>query len=135
MICSRTSSANSVMQNLGKLRVWHLAKDMYVDIALLLPPRACLRMPGLRSQVIRAALSVSASIAEGSGRGSSQEFRHFVDSSLGSLFEVENYLDTALAVGIISHDSHRALTNRSRVLRRMLISLRKRLDNPRQLTP
>ena len=57
---------------------------------------------GLVSQVRRAAVSVSANIAEGSARLGPREFRRFLDISLGSLAEIHVYLVLAKELGLIS---------------------------------
>jgi four helix bundle protein len=54
---------------------------------------------GLSSQVQRAAVSIAANIAEGNGRDSTREYIHHLAFSLGSLAEVETYLDVSLRLG------------------------------------
>ena len=55
---------------------------------------------GLTSQVRRAAVSVPANIAEGSGRSGSQEFRHGISLAHGSLCELETQLLIGIDLGI-----------------------------------
>lgn len=50
---------------------------------------------GLTTQLRRAALSIPANIVEGYARASKNEFRHFLSITLGSLAEVEYFLDFA----------------------------------------
>jgi four helix bundle protein len=55
---------------------------------------------GLTSQVRRAAVSVPANIAEGSGRSGSREFRHGLSLAHGSLCELETQLMIGIDLGL-----------------------------------
>jgi four helix bundle protein len=72
---------------------------------------------------MRAALSISANITEGCGRRTAGEWRHYLCTSLGSLCEVEGYLDLARDALVLDHAAHFALTTRTTVCKRMLIGL------------
>ena len=111
------------MQDFRRLRVWHLAKELQVATERALPTRACRRLPGFRSQILRAALSTSSNIAEGCGKRSRDEFRRYLETSLGSVLEVESDLEVAVCSGVLRTEAYGALAARVTVLRRMLISL------------
>jgi four helix bundle protein len=79
-----------------KLFSWQVADELVnkvYDAAIGLPKE---EQFGLTSQLKRAALSVPANIIEGHARNSKNEFRHFLSIALGSLAEVEYYLEFAL---------------------------------------
>ena len=63
---------------------------------------------GLTSQARRAAFSAAANIVEGASRKGKNEFRHFLDISLGSLAELEYALEVALALEYIKSDTYAA---------------------------
>ncbi len=46
----------------------------------------------LEAQIKRSVVSISSNIAEGAGRGSNNEFKHFIMVALGSSFELETQL-------------------------------------------
>ena len=56
-------------------------------------------------QIVKAADSVGANIAEGSGRGSDPELRRFLRVSRGSLYETQHWLRRAYRRGLLS-DKH-----------------------------
>ena len=69
---------------------------------------------GLTSQLRRAALSAAVNIVEGASKKGRNEFRRFLDISLGSLSEVEYELEVAGALGYLNDDVCSSLTNQVR---------------------
>ena len=70
-----------------KLNVWNDAIDLYALVGEILRGMGSLDLR-LKSQILDAAHSVSANIAEGYGRKSINEYLYFLNVSLGSLSEL-----------------------------------------------
>jgi four helix bundle protein len=92
-----------------ELRVWQKAKALAVHTykATAGFPRS--ETYGLISQIRRAAVSVRSNIAEGQGRLTTGEFRHFLGQARGSLLEAETQLSIALELGFLNRIDHEAL--------------------------
>jgi four helix bundle protein len=56
---------------------------------------------GLLTQVRRAAVSVPSNIAEGHGRLTDSQFRHFLGNARGSLYEMQTQVELAGGLGYI----------------------------------
>lgn len=56
---------------------------------------------GLCDQLQRAVVSISSNIAEGSAKPSNAEFAHYLDTALGSSYEVETQLQIANKIGYL----------------------------------
>lgn len=82
---------------------------------------------GLTSQVQRAAVSIPANVAEGSGRHSDREFARFVRIAKGSANELETLLLVAQSVGYLDDAPARQMAARIAGVRRQLSGLEKRL--------
>ena len=83
---------------------------------------------GLVSQLRRAAYSIPANLAEGSGRGSDKDFARFLRISTGSVNELEYGLKLAADLGMLDRDTHSSLASMAAEARRMLVGLTKRLS-------
>ena len=87
----------------------------------------------LGDQVRRAATSVTANLAEGSGRQSIKEKIHFIEISYGSLMEVFCELQTACDLGYMSEEQFDNLrpqfTDIAKMLSGLRSSLEKKLNN------
>ena len=64
---------------------------------------------GLCDQLQRAAVSISSNIAEGSAKPSDADFARFLDTALGSAYEVETQLMIANNVKYIDDDTYKML--------------------------
>jgi four helix bundle protein len=74
----------------------------------------------LRSQLLRAAISIPSNIAEGSGRGSDPDFRRFLRHSLGSTNELEYDLLLARDLGFLPPNDVEKMAGLIAEVRRML---------------
>jgi four helix bundle protein len=95
---------------------------------------------GLISQLQRAAVSVPSNIAEGHGRLTDLQFRHFLGNSRGSLCELQTQVELAYDLGYISEEKFREFMEKSsevaRLINGLITSLRE-LSGPakKALTP
>jgi four helix bundle protein len=77
------------MGDFRKLEVWQKSQQLVTSIYRLTSSFPAAERYGLSAQMRRAAVSVSANLAEGCGRMGDAELRRFVRISLGSLSELE----------------------------------------------
>jgi len=80
------------MRNFRKLIARQKADDLAVRIYEVTGRFPADERFGIISQVRRAGLSVAANIAEGCGRETVVDFRHFLHWARGSLYEVEYHI-------------------------------------------
>lgn len=78
---------------------------------------------GLTSQLRRAALSVPANIIEGYARVNKNEFRRFLSIALGSLAEVEYFLDFSYKQKLIDNKDFKAIVTLKEECGRVIWSL------------
>ncbi|OYW11340.1 MAG: hypothetical protein B7Z55_19445 [Planctomycetales bacterium 12-60-4] len=84
--------ARSQFENLAVYQLSERLADLLWTIVFNWPP---FERRTLGSQVVRAADSIGANIAEGAGRGTYADNRRFVRIARGSLFEVKHWLRRA----------------------------------------
>jgi four helix bundle protein len=119
------------MGDFKKLDVWRRTQKLAGSIYRLTRGFPSTERYGLSAQMRRAAVSVSANLAEGCGRQGDVELRRFVRISLGSLSELE--CEILLASDLLSVEPnvcHR-LCAEVRLIRRMLQRLHQALPSKR----
>ena len=88
-------------KNYRDLIVWQkameLARQTYA-ITAELPKKECY---GLAAQIRRAVVSIPSNIAEGHGRLTDSQFRHFLGNARGSLCELQTQMELASDFGYI----------------------------------
>lgn len=116
------------MFNFEKLDVWNAAIDLADQIDRVAKPFPSDERFGLTSQMRRAAVSVSANIAEDSRRISKKDFRRFVEIAFGSLMETISHLTVAQRQGLVSPKDCQLVYGESERVGRMLSGLRCSLE-------
>jgi four helix bundle protein len=111
------------MQDFRKLLVWRRAHAFGLVIHRLSGEIPRRDNSGLVSQLRRAALSISANIAEGCGRESNKELARFLQISIGSASEVENHLQFCVDAVLIPRAEFDRAQSEVVEIRRMLIGL------------
>ena len=83
---------------------------------------------GLSNQIQRAAVSIPSNIAEGMGRFSIKDRIRFIDISNGSLMEVMCQLEIAHRLGYISDEELQIQDTKIATIAKMVLGLRKNLE-------
>jgi four helix bundle protein len=115
------------MQDYTKLIVWQRARSLTVAVQEATRAIRSQAAPGLRSQLMRATMSISATIAEGAGRETRVDFARFVSMAIGSASEVEHHLSVCTDLGLVDTTVNTRLAARCVEIRRMLYGLRRAL--------
>ena len=108
------------MRDFQNLRVWHKANRLAVDVHVTMKSTATRQHAGLRGQILRAATSIPANIAEGCGKLTNAELARYAEIALGSATELENHLIFARNVGVIEPERYSVLEGQLSEVRRML---------------
>lgn len=114
------------------LIVWQKAMDLVRAIYGLTMNFPADERFGLIPQVRRAAVSVPSNIAEGQARHTSREFVQFISHAEGSLAEVDTQLTLSNQLGFCSASQTAETFSLIEEIRKMLMSLRGRLDGQRR---
>ena len=111
------------------LEVYRKVRRLIKDIHLLQNTFPKEERFALGDQIRRAATSITANLAEGSGRNSLKEKVHFIEISFGSMTEVFCELQTACDFGYISEQQFDALRPQFSDVAKMLSGLRKKFQS------
>ena len=82
----------------------------------------------LSSQMQRAAVSITSNIAEGFGRQSYADKKHFYVVARGSLTELQNQILIARDIGLCKEPSFKDLADRSIMVHKLIIGLIKSIE-------
>ncbi|NOQ68008.1 four helix bundle protein [Patescibacteria group bacterium] len=110
------------------LIVWQRSMDLVVEIYKLTNNFPKSEIYGLTSQMRRCSISIPSNIAEGRGKGSKKDYRHFLIIAYGSGTELETQIEIAKRLqldknsGFVKVDS--LLNEVMRMLNKMLSTLR-----------
>src|SRR3954467_6465679 len=109
-------------QSFEDLEVWQRGCRLTVEI---FKNFATCKNFSFRDQVQRAALSIPSNVAEGSERGSTKDFAHFLNIAKGSCGELRTQLYIARKLEFLPKTTFETLIKESKELSKMLKGLRR----------
>jgi len=116
------------MGDFKNLVVWQKAQSLALDALSASKEMRGATNASFKSQLVRAAFSIPANIAEGRSQQSEREFGRFLRIALNSSTELEYHLLTCAQIGMIRHSIADRLLDRTIEVRRMLYGLIKKLN-------
>lgn len=87
--------------NFRRLNIWKESLELSKEIYAITENFPKSETYALSSQIQRAVVSIPSNIAEGTAKGSDKHFIQYLETALGSAFEVETQLIIAHEVGYI----------------------------------
>ena len=115
------------MEKFKKLKVWLKAHQLTLEVYEITNAFPDQEKFSLISQMRRAAISVTANIAEGSKRNTINDRKHFHTMADTSLEELKYYFVLSSDLGYMDQEQGELLTERAREVGRMLTALSKAL--------
>src|SRR5688572_24448889 len=116
------------MADFKKLRVWQHARALALQAHRVAGRIRGSPYASLRSQMIRAAMSIQANIVEGRSQQSEREFSRFLRYALASSSELECHLIMARDFDVITENDFQSLLSGVVEVRKMLHGLLDRLS-------
>ena len=116
------------MHKIEDLKIWQKSIELttlvYKVVALLPSDEKY----GLTSQIKRSSVSIASNIAEGAGRNSNKEFKHFLSIANGSAYELQTQLILTIELNLISKEKIQPLLNLIIEIQKMNYSFQKSLE-------
>lgn len=96
-------------RNFRNYKVWQEAVNYATKVYKVTAEMPWFEKKGLCDQLQRATVSISSNIAEGSAKPSNADFARFLDTALGSAYEVETQLLMSNKIGYINSEKYNEL--------------------------
>ena len=121
--------------NFENLKVYGLAEKLADEIWEVVLPWSHFARDTIGKQIVRAADSIGANIAEGTGRGSFADNRRFVRTARGSLYETRHWLRRAFKRKLLTPAEVNSIRPIIDNLSPMLNSYLKSIGNSKRMPP
>ena len=120
-------------RNFREYKVWQDSVSYATQVYSYTKDLPWFEKKGMSDQLQRAVVSISSNIAEGSARPTDADFAHFLDTALGSAYEVETQLIICQKIGYLAEDRSQILLNEVRSIQiqlsRLITSIRNKKQN------
>ncbi|HEY1951363.1 MAG TPA: four helix bundle protein, partial [Gemmatimonadaceae bacterium] len=108
------------MSDFRKLEVWRLSHALVLNVHSAVKKIRGADYASLRSQILRAAMSIPANLVEGVGQRGAREFSRYIRIALNSASELEYHLLLARDFKLMQPDVFTTLATETIQVRKML---------------
>ena len=129
MVATTSFLSPYVVSDFKKLKVWQKAHALALHAHRIATEIRRSHDVALRSQIVRAAMSIPANIVEGRRQDSEKEFARFLRIALNSGCELEYHLIVAQDIGVMSETDSESLLRELIEVRKMIPGLLIKLGN------
>ena len=119
------------MEKFEDIVAWQKARELTAKIYRFAQRERLRKDFALRDQMVRAAISIMANIAEGFERGKLTEFHQFLSIAKASCAELRSHLYVALDAGYLPIEEFESLKLKAEEVRRILGGLRQFVERKR----
>jgi four helix bundle protein len=124
-----TKTKTKILRDFRKYDIWIDSMELVDAVYTFVEAFPNTEKYGLRSQIIRSAVSIPSNIAEGAFRNSEKDFARFLEIALGSAFELETQLIIASKRKYISEGSLEGTVKNLSSLQKRISALRRKIIN------
>ncbi|CAM3478919.1 four helix bundle protein [Zobellia roscoffensis] len=115
------------MHKVENLKIWKKAIELAKSIYLLAADLPSKEKYGLVSQIKRCSVSIPSNIAEGTGRNSQKEFKHFLSIANSSAYELQTQLILLIELNLIKKEKVKPVIDVCVEIQKMNYSFQKTL--------
>ena len=116
------------MHNVENLKIWRKSIELTKLVYSIVAELPADEKYGLSSQIKRSCISIPSNIAEGAGRNTKKEFKHFLSVANGSSYELQTQLILTTELNLIGIDKIQSLLDLTSEVQKMNYSLQNSLD-------
>ncbi|AMC12095.1 four helix bundle protein [Lutibacter profundi] len=116
------------MHKIEELKIWKKSIKLTMLVYQLITALPSNEKYGLISQIKRSSVSIPSNIAEGAGRNSNKEFKHFLSIANGSAYELHTQLILTIELGLISKEKVQPVLDLITEVQKMNYSFQKSLE-------
>ena len=115
------------MNNYENLKIWEKAMNLVEKVYSLIKLMPEEEKYGLVLQIKRCSISIPSNIAEGAGRNSKNELKHFLSIANGSTCELETQILLSARLKFIKNEQVKNILNLCNEVKKMNFSLQRSL--------
>lgn len=115
------------MHKVEDLKIWNKAMGLAKSVYLLASELPTDEKFGLISQIKRCSISIPSNIAEGAGRNSQKEFKHFLSIANGSAYELQTQLILIIELNLITKEKVQPVIDVCIEIQKMNYSFQKKI--------